>query len=34
VNDVGQTLEERLFQFQRDGVKFGLQQGGRVLIGK
>lgn len=26
-------LEERLLPFQRDGVRFALQRGGRVLIG-
>jgi hypothetical protein len=28
-----QSLEERMFPYQREGVKFGLRRGGRVLIG-
>ena len=28
-----ETLEERMMKFQREGVKFGLRHGGRVLIG-
>jgi hypothetical protein len=28
-----QTLEERMFPYQRQGVAFGLRRGGRVLIG-
>lgn len=29
-----QSLEERMFPYQREGVKFGLRRGGRVLIGE
>eukprot|EP00879_Flechtneria_rotunda_P033580 GHRR01037205.1.p1 GENE.GHRR01037205.1~~GHRR01037205.1.p1 ORF type:complete len:626 (+),score=250.64 GHRR01037205.1:205-2082(+) len=29
----GETLEQRMMPFQREGVKFGLRAGGRVLIG-
>jgi SWI/SNF-related matrix-associated actin-dependent regulator 1 of chromatin subfamily A len=28
-----ESLESRMMQFQREGVRFGLRHGGRVLIG-
>jgi hypothetical protein len=28
----GETLEDRMMPFQREGVKFGLARGGRVLV--
>ena len=29
----GESLQQRMMPFQREGVKFGLRAGGRVLIG-
>lgn len=29
----GESLEQRMMPFQREGVRFGLRAGGRVLIG-
>lgn len=29
----GETLEQRMMPFQREGVRFGLKVGGRLLIG-
>jgi hypothetical protein len=28
----GETLDDRMMAFQREGVKFGLARGGRVLV--
>ncbi|KAJ9533400.1 hypothetical protein QJQ45_026449 [Haematococcus lacustris] len=33
VNDMGQSLEQQMHAFQREGVKWALAHGGRVLIG-
>lgn len=33
-DEAGQSLDERMMPFQREGVQFGLKQGGRVLIGE
>ena len=33
-DELGQSLDERMMPFQREGVQFGLKQGGRVLIGE
>ena len=30
---IPETLRDAMFPFQREGVKFGLARGGRVLIG-
>jgi hypothetical protein len=30
----GVSLEERMMEFQRQGVAYGLRHGGRVLIGE